>query len=201
MRGNAKFLKVQICSTWPLRTQSWSLTISRFGNHSIILEYFSPFPNALCHCQGFFGNDIIGPEESCVRVLPKVGCTRGRRSINLYELQSLTGYLAFCVKVILIGRGFFRCLYHATTPGTGPRSQPIPSPRECCWIFIGGRNFFQSVMEYPLSIQTESFDTYGPTSPVQKDRAPLQNLASTTSRSPGRIPSHSLSPVTTEPKI
>ena len=40
-----------------------------------------------------------------------------RRSVTLYELQSATGYLAFCAKVIPVGRSFLRRLYDGAVPG------------------------------------------------------------------------------------
>ena len=64
------------------------------------------------------------PQQKLTKARDLVTEIAGRRSIALYELQSLTGYLAFCAKVIPIGHSFLRRLYDATTPSTanGPRS-------------------------------------------------------------------------------
>ena len=60
------------------------------------------------------------------------------RKVTLYELQSATGYLAFCAKVIPIGRSFLRHLYDGTANPRSGQQQLIPIPAEIrqdlhCW--------------------------------------------------------------------
>ena len=72
------------------------------------------------------------PQQKLTKARGLVTATAGRRSITLYELQSITGYLAFCAEVIPTGRSFLHRLYHAATPSitNGPRSRLIPIATE-----------------------------------------------------------------------
>ena len=80
------------------------------------------------------------PQQKLTKARDLVATLIKRRKATPQELQSITGYLSFCAKVIPIGRSFLRRLYDATANlGTGSPSgqQPIavtPYMRlDLCW--------------------------------------------------------------------
>ena len=67
------------------------------------------------------------PKQKLAKACDLITTFIGRKKITLHELQSLTGYLAFCAKVVPVGRSFLRRLYDATANLTAKPSgrQPI----------------------------------------------------------------------------
>ena len=65
------------------------------------------------------------PPQKLAKARELVATFRKREVTTLRELQSLTGYLSFCAKVIPVGRSFLRRLFNATCQDPKARGQPV----------------------------------------------------------------------------
>ena len=59
------------------------------------------------------------PQSKLTKAWDLVAILTRKQHTTLHELQSVTSYLAFCVKVILVGWSFLCQLYDATTNPNG----------------------------------------------------------------------------------
>ena len=140
-----------------------------------------------------------------------------QKTTTLQELQSLTGYLSFCAKVIPVDRSFLRHLYDAKcqhqTKGGSPQAQDdqddqedqdarSPLPPTCGQTSAGDTNFCRNGTAYHSYTKSGPSGMSGQTPPVQKDKVPSSQLQEwTTMQSLGSKLSPKTFPATIEARI